>query len=103
MLRVKIDLVPFGDETMTKQIAEMVIANAGANEDGTYKYVASYKDNQGNASDGLLLSHDRNQPVLELIRLFSEVLQLEKLNRKELKKLQLEEYLERLKTRFSLK
>lgn len=103
MLRVKIELVPFGDEAKTNQIAEMVIANAGINDDGTYKYVASYKDDQGNTSDGMLLSHDRNQPVLELVRLLSEVLLLEKINRKELKKLQLTEYLKKLKTKISLK
>ena len=34
MLRVKIDLVPFGDETSARQLAEMVIANVGQNKDG---------------------------------------------------------------------
>jgi hypothetical protein len=103
MLRVKIDLVPFGDEAMTKQIAEMVIANAGHNANGTHKYVASYADDRGNKLDGVLLEHDRNQSVLELVRLVSEVLCLETLDQEMLKNLHLDEYLERLKAKITLK
>lgn len=102
MIRVKIDLVPFGDETMTKQIAEMVIANAGRNQDGNYRYVASYKDDKGNVSEALLSDHDRNQPVLELIRMVIDQMTFEEIDRDELKRLQLEEYLGKLKEKLVL-
>lgn len=77
MLRVTIELVPFGNEDYKKDIAQMLIANVGKNPDGTYNYVASYIDDRGNEKDGVLYSHDRSKPVLEIFRLMSEVLTFE--------------------------
>lgn len=40
MLRITVELVPFGNEEQKKKIGSMVIANVGMNDDGTYNYDA---------------------------------------------------------------
>lgn len=102
MLRIRIELIPFGDEAMAKQIGEMVIANAGANGDGTFKYVGAFADDRGDREYGLVLSHDRNQSTLAILKAMSEEM-LAGLDIKELKNLHLEEYMERLKKKLTVK
>jgi hypothetical protein len=48
MLRVTVDLVPFGDEDAAKTIGEMIIANDGLGNEELSNYVfALYDDKQG--------------------------------------------------------
>lgn len=81
MLRVTIELVPFGDEAKKRKIGEMVIANTGKNPDGTFSYAAWTAKDQHSQESGLfgrLLSFDRRQSPWELIRLILEAIRLEK-------------------------
>ena len=66
MIRVRVDLVPFGNEDKAKQIAEMVIANDGTGTHliGNYGYVW----NDGRFSgDGALIGFNRDDGIWELI------------------------------------
>jgi len=48
MLRVTVDLIPFGDEDAAKTIGEMIIANDGLGDEELSNYVfALYDENQG--------------------------------------------------------
>lgn len=76
MLRVKIDIVPFGAEDQTRQIGELIIGNVGRGSDG-HNYIAHYIDDSGNELTGKLLNYDRKQILLEIVRRCSEVLLLE--------------------------
>lgn len=77
MLRVIVELVPFGVEKDKKTIGEMVIANVGRGGDGT-NYIGHFADDRGNEHYAFLQNHDRSKQVLELVRLISEVMLLEK-------------------------
>lgn len=104
MLRVKIELVPFGDESMTKQIAEMVIANAGINPStGSHKYIGSYADDKGNDFTGLVREHDRSKNVLELLFAMAEQLIHVDVYEEELAELHLDTYMKRLQERNSMR
>ena len=81
MLRVTVELVPFGDESNTRKIGEMVIANTGKNE-----YDPSLNDYQGwtapDAHSGEparfgIVQFVRSQSVWELIRVMLEAIRLE--------------------------
>lgn len=80
MLRVKVELVPFGDESLARQIAEMVVANTGDNPYGGHSYEAwTAPDSHSGepAKFGRLSSFDRSQSVWELLRLMLEAMRLE--------------------------
>lgn len=100
MLRLKIELVPFGNEEYKKDIAQMLIANAERNSDGTYNYVATYIDDKGDARNGVLYSHDRSKSVLEIFRLMSNVLTFEDFDTENAYKLS--ELIEILKSKLKL-
>ena len=74
MLRIKVELVPYGDETKTRQIAEMVIANVNSLD--TPQHLSRYEgwiaadDWSGEPSlFGRVNNFNRSQSVWELIRL----------------------------------
>ena len=77
MLRVTVELVPFGVEKDKKTIGEMVIANVGRGGTGS-NYIGHFIDDRGNEHHAFLENHDRSKQVLELVRLISEVMLLEK-------------------------
>lgn len=72
MLRVTIELVPFGVEALAKTIAEVCIANVGGNKEtneANYE-VAGYEiktDNKIEEFAGTIFSHDRNQGARKLV------------------------------------
>lgn len=70
MLRVTIELVPFGEEDRKKKIGEMVIANTGGNHEGGFSY-QGWTSADGFSKTpirfGKVENHDRNQNVWELI------------------------------------
>ena len=80
MLRITVELVPFGDEINKKKIGEMVLANTGSNEDGTCSYSAwTEADSHSEpAMFGKIKSFNRTQSVWELLRLMLEAIRLEK-------------------------
>jgi len=72
MLRVTVELVPFGDESKKRKIGEMVIANDGSGDISTASYQAwiGADDHSGDpAMFSKLERHDRSKSVWELIKL----------------------------------
>jgi hypothetical protein len=70
MLRVTIELVPFGVEAMSKTIAELCIANTGTEDNIANYEVAGYQvktDNKIEEFAGQITSYDRNQGALNLV------------------------------------
>ena len=71
MLRITVELVPFGDENRKRKIGEMVIANDGSGDIETASYQAwiAADDHSGEpAMFATLAHHDRRHSVWELIR-----------------------------------
>lgn len=70
MLRVTVELVPFGVEAMSKTIAELCIANTSTEDNiATYEF-AGYQvktDNKIEDFAGQITSYDRNQGALNLV------------------------------------
>lgn len=80
MLRVTVELIPFGDETKAKKLGEMVIANTGSVGDDKASYEAwiGPDDFTGSkAKFGKLDVFERSKGVWELIRLLTEACLLE--------------------------
>lgn len=80
MLRVTIELVPYGDETRKKKIGEMVLANDGdgTGKKGNYEAWTAADDwSKEPARYGVLKNYDRSQSVWELMRLMLEAIRLE--------------------------
>lgn len=81
MLRVTIELIPFGNEENKRKIGEMVIANTGDGTGALGDYEAwTAPDSHSNEPlmFGKLKGYDRRQSVWELIRLMLESIRLEK-------------------------
>jgi hypothetical protein len=84
MLRITVELVPFGQEDQKKKIAEMVIANAGladSKEHNAFSYEAwTAPDSHSGepARYGVLHEFNRSQSVWELVRLMLECIRLER-------------------------
>lgn len=80
MLRITIELVPFGDEDRKHKIGEMLIVNTGdsSGSKGSYKAWTVSDDWSGKpARYGKLDNYDRSQSPWELIRLMLEAIRLE--------------------------
>jgi hypothetical protein len=86
MLRVTIELVPFGMESMARTISEICIANVGGDEkENTANYeIAGYEHTDGKITElaWKLNNFSREDGALELVRqiLSSEQIELEKVN-----------------------
>jgi len=67
MLRITIDLVPFGKEDLTEKIGEIIIHNDGTgnHEVGNYKYELSDVEV---SIKGELKEHNRMQSVFKLLQ-----------------------------------
>lgn len=80
MLRINIELVPYGDEDRKQKIAEMVIANVETNIYGSnYEGWTAPDDYSGEpALYGKVFKFNRKQSVWELVRLMLEAIRLEK-------------------------
>lgn len=77
MLRITVEIVPFGDESMTRKIGEMVVANKGTTVDGSM-YDAWATDEHGEEMYAELKGYQRSHGFWELLRLLLEVMILEK-------------------------
>ena len=67
MLRIKIELVPFGIEEGSKQIGEMIIGNINTNDKNEASYIYAYKDDHSAEEYGQIHGFQRNLGVWELI------------------------------------
>ena len=67
MIRVRVDLVPFGNEDEAKEIGQLVLANDGYGNVFTGNYVFVYADNSGNEYEGAVKDFPRNQGIWKLI------------------------------------
>lgn len=67
MLRITIDLVPFGEESESHAIGEMIIGNIKMLPGNRSDYVYEYRDNRGVDEMGLVHNFDRSAGVWELI------------------------------------
>lgn len=67
MLRIKIELVPYGDESLTREIGQVVIINDGTGDYrvGNYEYELSDRDVK---IKGKLKGHNRLQSVFRLLK-----------------------------------
>ena len=68
MLRVTVELVPFGSEELAKTIAEVCIANVGGGSIANYE-AAGYESGNGKISEVAMKfdGHDRNEGALKLV------------------------------------
>lgn len=67
MLRVTVELVPFGIEKNTEIIGEMVIGNENTYADNTANYVYAYRDNSGIEEFGYVSGFDRTDGIWRLM------------------------------------
>ena len=67
MIRVKVELVPFGIESEAKEIGQLVLANDGWGNIFTGNYVFVYADDNGNEHEGSVKNFPRQQGVWSLI------------------------------------
>ena len=68
MIRVKVDLVPFGVEDQSKQIGELVLANIANLGLGRCVYAAVYEEGDGTIHHKKV-EHSRQDGAWELIRI----------------------------------
>ena len=67
VIRVRVDLVPFGNEDEAKEIGQLVLANDGSGNAFTGNYVFVYADNHGEEHEGSVKDFPRKQGIWELI------------------------------------
>jgi len=70
MLRITIELVPFGDESRAREIGVLLLANdgEGTHESGDYAYVYGYTDRDMPFARGTVKKFSRNQGAWALVR-----------------------------------
>ena len=70
MLRVTIELVPFGDEDRAKRIATMLIANDGTGNwnTGNYAYSLTYTDRDADVATGTIKNFPRSLGAWSLVK-----------------------------------
>ena len=69
MLRIRVELVPFGNESESKQIASMIIANDGSGDSEWGNYVYAYNDSSsGVINSGAVKDHYRPMGMWNLVK-----------------------------------
>jgi hypothetical protein len=70
MLRVTIELVPFGDESRARKIATMLIANDGTGDHrtGNYGYAFQYDDRSNDVATGVIKNFPRASGAWSLVK-----------------------------------
>lgn len=74
MLKISLDLVPFGDSDRTRNLGEMVIGNVGKNEDGTDAYIVILDGEE----IGHVQSFDRSRGPWDLLKKAIDILSAER-------------------------
>ena len=67
MLRIIVDLVPYGDEDEATPIGEMIIGNDHTYKDNTADYIYGYRDDNGTEEFGHITRFDRSEGIWKLI------------------------------------
>jgi hypothetical protein len=67
MLRITIDLVPFGNEEDSQTIGEMIIGNEHTYANNTANYVYGYRDDKGTQEFGCITRFDRSEGIWKLL------------------------------------
>jgi len=74
MLRINLELVPFGEENNKRSLGEMIIGNVGQDDEGTYSYVVFLnKEEIGNVH-----RYERSKGPWQLVQQAIELLPPEK-------------------------
>ena len=68
MLRITIELVPFGREAYKRTIGGMNIINDGTGDNDTGNYKYELMDDRGDSIKGKLKGHNRNQSVFRILK-----------------------------------
>jgi hypothetical protein len=70
MLRVTIELVPYGVESEARKIATMLIANDGTGDHrtGNYGYAFNYTDRSGDIATGVIKNFPRSNGAWSLVK-----------------------------------
>ena len=66
MIRVKVDIVPYGNEDEARQVAQMIIANDGTGDNNIANYGFVYSDNS-DFGEGAVFDFSRSTGIWELI------------------------------------
>ena len=67
MLRVRVDIVPFGIESDSSEIGQMIIANDGTGDTSLGSYAFVYSDTHGEYSEGTVKNFSRREGFWKLI------------------------------------
>ena len=67
MIRVRVDLVPFGNEDEAKEIGQLVLANDGFGNAFTGNYVFVCADDSGREYEGSVKDYPRKRGIWELL------------------------------------
>ena len=67
MLRVTVELVPFGDEDLAHPIGEMIIGNEHTYLDNTANYIYGYHDDKGTEEFGHINRFARKEGMWKLL------------------------------------
>ena len=67
MIRVRVELVPFGNEDEAREIGQLVLANDGHGNMFTGNYVFVYADNLNEEREGSVKDFPRKRGVWQLI------------------------------------
>jgi hypothetical protein len=70
MIRVTIEVVPFGNEDRARKIGTLLLANdgEGTHETGNYAYVYGYTDRDASMARGTIKRFSRSQGAWALVR-----------------------------------
>ena len=69
MIRVRVELVPFGNESQARQIASMVVANDGSGDSEWGNYVYAYNDTLSKSViSGVVRDHYRSMGLWTLLK-----------------------------------
>ncbi len=68
MLRVKVEIVPFGMESCAKELAEIIIINTGKGDHDIGEYRYTIEGTGADASCGEIHNFDRRRGSVELLK-----------------------------------
>lgn len=68
MLRIKIELVPYGNEEWAREIGNIEIINDGTGDHQNGNYIYELWDNENSSIRGELKGHNRLQSVFKIIQ-----------------------------------
>jgi len=67
MIRVRVEIVPFGEEDRSREIGQLIIANTGYGDSYNADYGFAYSDNFDDAHEGTVKNFSRDKGIWTLI------------------------------------